>query len=182
MPANSLPQITQKYLKSRLDYRDGRFYWKPMSELMRDAKRWNSRYSGKRAGYLHSGGYRHIKLTINGKKQSYKEHRLAWLWVLGHWPANEIDHGNGVKDDNRIENLRDVDRIENMKNARIYSSNTSGVTGVLRHKDSKKWHSQIRVDKKNIYLGSFHDKFNAICARKSAEVRYNFHPNHGRAA
>ncbi len=139
---------------------------------------WNARLAGKEAFTTdHRKGYR--RGMIFGR--SYLAHRVIWALTTGAWPPEEIDHINGVKDDNRIENLRAVTRAENLRNQAIYSNNTSGVVGVDWHKRDKRWTAQIRVDNKQIYLGYFTNKEDAIAARAAADIEYGFHANHGRA-
>lgn len=121
--------------------------------------------------------YGYIAVNLNG--YLYQVSRLAWLYMTGSFPKGQIDHINGIRDDNRFKNLRDVNAKENRKNMRIRDNNTSGHIGVSFRKDTKKWTAYI-FDNKKINLGSFNNKFEAICARKSAEVKYNFHCNHGR--
>lgn len=130
---------------------------------------------GNLVGNRHHSGY--MRIMVLGKR--YQSHRLAWLYIHGEWP-NEIDHINHIKDDNRISNLRNVTRKENLKNISISSRNKSGVVGVSWHRGSRKWQADIKVDKKTVYLGIFQDKFEAICARLSANTKYGFHENHGK--
>ncbi len=177
----SVPELTQEFLKSRLEYRDGCFYWRVKPVIDSGDRRWNTKYSGKRAGSLDlSSGYRYIGFTIKGKRQHFLEHRLVFIWFHGHFPKGQIDHEKGIKDQNWIEYLRDVSSSENNKNKRMPKNNTSGVMGVSWHKPLGKWRAGIMVDYKTIHLGYFYDKFEAICARKSSEVKYRFHENHGR--
>ena len=131
---------------------------------------------GSVAGHEKATGYNEIR--INGK--TYKAHRLAWLYVYGEWPKGEIDHINHDGMDNRISNLRDVSHRENGMNQPIRKNNKSGVNGIHKNKSGKKWLAAIHTNYKVIPLGSFSDKFEAICARKSAENKYKFHANHGR--
>lgn len=119
-------------------------------------------------------------INISYKHVNFKAHRLAWLLHYGEWPSDGIDHINGVRDDNRIENLRVVSNSDNIKNSCISSANTSGVTGVSWNKVAKKWHVQIKSHGVSENIGLFKDKDDAIKARKDAEIRHNFHPNHGR--
>ena len=128
------------------------------------------------AGYGHSTGYKQISIDGN----QYFSHRLAWLYVHGKWPEHEIDHINGIRDDNRIENLRCVDRQENSRNTAVNKNNTSGVSGVSWCKHHKKWFSRIFISHTAQSLGYFTNFFDAVCARKSAENKHGFHPNHGR--
>jgi len=174
--------ITQEYLESRVSLIGDFFYWKPRPVTTHHDKAWNTKYARKRAGSLRSSEYRSIGFRINGKDYAFFEHRLVFLWLHGHFPKDDMDHINGIRDDNRIENLREVGHVENGKNTKIYKTNTSGIIGVHWSTSKQKWRAQIVVDYKQIYLGLFDDKFAAICARKSAEVKYIFHENHGRAA
>lgn len=99
-------------------------------------------------------------------------HRVIWVWVAGVQPENEIDHidGNGLN--NKWENLRSVSRLQNAKNRRINTNNTSGTAGITYRKDSDRWRARIAVDGKVIFLGSYDDKQDAINARKEAERKY----------
>ena len=126
------------------------------------------------AGTINAAGY--IDIRVNGK--TYKAHRLAWLYVHGEWP-NEIDHVNHVRDDNRILNIRNVTRAENGRNQSTMKTNKSGHQGISKRRDCNRWESRIAVNGKDIYLGLFKNKDAAIEARKLAEIKYNFHKNHG---
>jgi hypothetical protein len=102
--------------------------------------------------------------------------------VHGCEPSGEIDHLNGVRGDNRIENLRDVSRSANMRNVSMQPRNTSGVVGVYWNKQSNKWHGQISAtDGRVVSLGYYADIADAAQARKQAEAMHGYHENHGRA-
>ena len=104
------------------------------------------------AGSVNAKGY--LRITIDGS--DYAGHRIAWLHVHGHAPAGEIDHINGQKDDNRIDNLRVVGRSGNMQNQRrARAINPSGFLGVHFHAGAKKWRAQIGVDGALHRLGLF---------------------------
>ncbi len=137
---------------------------------------WNAKFAWKEALGAHSNGYR--MGSINYRK--YQAHRVCWLLHYGQWPTGHIDHINGVKSDNRIENLRDVSATENAKNAKTPCHNTSGFIGVSWSKVAKKWRANIKVNQRQISIGYFSAKEDAIQARKLAEEKYGFHPNHGR--
>lgn len=106
---------------------------------------------GSTAGSMQKSGYFRIK--IDGKPQYL--HRLAWLHVHGSWPENYIDHINGITADNRIRNLREASKAENLRNRPALSSNTSGKKGVSWHKGSSKWQSRISIDGRRVHLGYY---------------------------
>ena len=140
----------------------------------RYGKAWNSRYAGRPAFVTATrDGYRCGRIF----EKSYFAHRVAYAIHYGAWPRDQVDHISGVKTDNRIANLRDVSRTENLRNAAKQSNNTSGVCGVYWHKNSGKWRGLIRVNGKLQSLGYFEDFGDAVVARKAAEVKYGFHPN-----
>ena len=128
------------------------------------------------AGCPHSQGYRQVKL--GGKPPL--SHRVAFYIMECRWPKEQIDHINGTKTDNRWSNLREADHPENMRNQKQYKTNTSGCTGVHWYKRRQQWVSQIRVSGRLKHLGYYKYWFDAVCARKSAEVQYGFHKNHWR--
>jgi len=173
--------ITQKYLKEALQYHPptGIFVWRtrPLSHFssLSACTTTNAKYAGKLAGNSHHSGYSYIQI----QNKLYAAHRLAWLYVNGADPEDQIDHINGVRDDNKAANLRVVSHSDNGKNQRMKSNNTSGQTGVCWYRASKKWIAQIRVDGKSKHLGYFDDFGDAVAARKDAEKEAGFHPNHG---
>lgn len=117
-------------------------------------------------------------LSVYGEK--YKLHRLVWLLNYKEWPNGQIDHINRNKSDNSIGNLRIVSNAENCKNQRKPKNNVSGQVGVSWASSCNKWMSNITVNRKRIYLGVFNELYCAVTARKKAEIKYKFHPNHGR--
>lgn len=166
-------RITQSYLKTRLDYcpEDGTFTWKDDPENKR--QNWNRKFSGTRAGSIKSGGYRAIWLF----GYPWAEHRLAWLYVFGAWPEGDIDHINGNRSDNRIANLRECSRGENLQNTRLRKDNTSGYPGVSFSKSKNRWISRIRVDGKRIWVGTFSDPDSAYNAYlKAKKIHHVFNP------
>lgn len=131
-------------MKDRYEYRDGGLYVKRQYHY--------SVRVGQRAGKTHIDGYRQIKIC----GALYKEHRLIWLLHNKAWPIWQIDHINHEKQDNRIENLRDVTQNINKQN-QIHANkdNKLGVQGVCFDKASGKFRAQISADKKKIYVGLF---------------------------
>lgn len=143
------------------------------------ARMWNTRYAGKPAFTASQcGGYKVGRLFDRG----FLAHRVAWAIHNGMPPTDQIDHINGDRSDNRIENLRAVSNQDNAKNAAIGKANTSGVMGVFWCQKNKAWVARIKTNGKTIHLLQSKDKRVAIAARKAAERKYGFHPNHGRAA
>lgn len=117
---------------------------------------WNKKkgrcQKGEKAGAVNGVGYRLIQ--IDGVR--YYAHRLAWLYVNGYM-AEVIDHINGVRDDNRIVNLRPASYLTNSYNTSKNKGNTSGYRGVVWHKQRKKWVVQIKVGGKTRSFGLYDD-------------------------
>jgi hypothetical protein len=124
-----------------------------------------------------SNGY-HL-ICINGL--NYYSHRLAWLYMMGEWPAEDVDHLNHIRTDNRWSNLRAATYIENGKNISMPKLNTSGRIGVSWHNKRGLWVAKIGSGGKPIFLGDFKTFDEAVAARAAAEVKHGFHTNHGRA-
>ena len=126
-------------------------------------------------------GYLVVQFYNDSRKDRYLAHRVAWLLYYGVDPGDmQIDHIDGNPANNRILNLRLVDHGGNMRNKCKQKNNTSGVMGVSWDKENGKWLAEIGMKGKYKKIGRFKDKFEAICARKSAENRLGFHQNHGR--
>jgi hypothetical protein len=137
--------LTAERLRELLDYDQ------ETGRLTNKVSRGASAPAGQLAGskFRYPDGY--PRVTINGKM--YLAHRLAWLYVTGVWPVAQIDHINGVSDDNRFANLREASASENSRNSKLPTSNTSGFKGVCRHR--KGWQATIRIDGRTVYLGMF---------------------------
>lgn len=160
--------ITQERLKELLHYdaASGAFTW-----LIRTSNRIKI---GDMAGTIHPRGYRHIRL--DGK--DYQAHRLAWLYVHGCFPAAGTDHINGVRDDNRIVNLREATHAENGQNRAMRSNNCSGFLGVFWHRKACKWMAQIRFEGKQKYLGLFESPESAHATYLAAKAElHTFNPS-----
>lgn len=125
---------------------------------------------GDAAGHFHSRGY--VSICVDGT--SYKAHRLAWLYVHGKPPADQIDHINGVRDDNRIANLREATSAENHQNQGLHPTNSSGYHGVTWVPQRKRWKAQIKVLGKNKHLGMYREPEAAAEAYKAAKARVHW--------
>lgn len=166
----------------REDFETGRLFWRSRHRdslpSARAATYWESQIAGTEAFTAQDkDGYK--KGAVKGN--DYLAHRVIWLLHTGHWPADQIDHVNGIRSDNRICNLRPASNTENGRNKRIRSDNSSGVQGVGWCKREKKWQARIRVDGTLKHLGYFNDIQLAASVRKRAEREYGFHENHGRS-
>jgi len=136
--------MTAEELRNLLSYNPdtGEFIW-----IVRPSK---AVKAGDVAGIVDKKGYR----TIGIKRKIYKAHRLAWLYVHGKLPNGVIDHINGDKSDNRIENLRDVFFDGNSQNVRKPNiRNKSGFMGVIWYQN--KWRANITVNSKTRWLGDY---------------------------
>jgi hypothetical protein len=135
-------ELTQKLFS----YENGKLFWKSKSSVYSSIK------IGDEAGTITSEGYINIKI---GKK-TYPIHRLIFIYHYGYCPKF-IDHINGIKSDNRIENLRPATASENQHNKKTQVNNTSGVKGVCWSKSNKKWQVQLMVNKKAMHFGYYFD-------------------------
>lgn len=124
------------------------------------------------------GGYLSIRPKIKGKSEKIMAHRAAFMIMEGRFPTM-IDHINGVRTDNRWRNLREVTFTENLRNVARRHDNRTGITGVKLTR-SGKYSASIYGNSEPVLLGTHDTIFEAACARKSAEIRYGYHANHGR--
>jgi hypothetical protein len=109
----------------------------------------------------------HVTVGILGWR--YMAHRLAWLWMTGCWPDAEIDHRNGVRNDNRWCNLRAATTKQNRENRAREQPNTSGFRGVSWTTNRNKWVAQIKHHGRQRNLGRYPDLIDAVAARLRAE-------------
>jgi hypothetical protein len=174
--------LTQEYLKECLTYNPdtGTFTWnsRPLKSFKSAQyfKAWNTRCSGKVAGYTSSSKY--VTIPLAGKL--YQAHRLAYLYMEGELPAHEVDHLNHIKTDNRWSNLRQVSPTENQRNRPKNKNNTSGSLGVSWCADRQLWLASARINYIKHNLGRYKTKEEAIAARQAFN-KLHFHENHGRS-
>ena len=163
-------KLTVDLLKHLFDYdkETGNLIWKVSNA--------HSQKIGDIAGCFDSKiGY--IRVGINGKK--YYAHRIVFLYHKGYLPKT-IDHINGDKVDNRIENLRAVTASQNQHNRKINSNNTSGYKGVSYNARANKWCARIRLENKRINLGYYSTPEEAdAVVRKAREELHGSFANHG---
>lgn len=121
---------------------------------------------GQEAGSIAPNGY----VTIRVEGVLYLAHRLAWLLMTGVWPVDQIDHLNGLRNDNRWCNLRQATHLLNCQNRRSsMPSSVAGLLGVSRKRD--KYRARIGLPGQQINLGVFPTKEAAHVAYVAAKRR-----------
>ncbi len=132
-------------------------------------RRRGTRKKGSPCGFVTRDGY----LAVRINKRNYPVHRLVWWMHTGAYPLNEyIDHKDGNRQNNKIENLRAVTPGINNQNTAKTSLTTSKYKGVLFR--SGKWLARIYINRKQIHLGSFDTEWDAAMARLEAEKKYGW--------
>lgn len=153
--------VTEKaaIVRNRLYYdsASGHFVWR------------DGRLKGRRAGCQGPIGYRLIFLRAISS-HPIREHRLAFLWMLGRWPVSLADHINGDRADNRWANLREATPSQNSINSKVRSDCRTGVTGVAWDTRSRRWRARIKANGRDITLGAFKKIEDAVVARRRAEA------------
>lgn len=137
--------ITHNELIAKISYESetGNFFWNVNS---------GSRAKiGQKLGSYDMYGY----LTVRINKKSYKLHRLAWFYVHKIWPENDVDHINGIRNDNRLCNLRCASRKTNLENRTCKSESETGLYGAYYDKRKRKYYSAISHHNIKIHLGMF---------------------------
>ena len=174
-------EIAYKKLSTMVSYnRDtGDFFWLERAGADRKTIVFNKRYAGKKCISMDSKGYIFFCVKIEGKQFNILAHRLAWFIANGSIPDDEIDHLNGIRDDNRISNLRCVSRSVNMRNARMPSNNKSGFIGVSFVKQTGKWRAKATGDGKRIHLGYFTSIDEAVAVVKAFRSANDYTDRHG---
>lgn len=160
---------SQAELRKTFDFdpETGHLIWKHQPD---QTGQWNGRFAGKAAGTIHKG---YVRVKLNGKK--YQAHRLVWMLAYGDLPNDVmIDHANGIKDDNRLENLRLVTNQQNQFNRG--SDAERGYKGVYR-KDNR-WKAEITTPEGRKYLGLFKTPEQAAIAYDTAARQW--HGEHAR--
>ena len=165
---------TQEWLKQILNYdpETGLFVWKVGKGPVKDR-------IGTVAGCVHENhsGKKYIRIHIDGKQ--YSAHRLAWLYMTGKYPEDQVDHEDGNGENNRFSNLCEATNASNAKNRRLRSDNPTGVAGVRFDKQRKRFVAFIKAEGKNKFIGRYKTLEEAAKARKEAQIKYGYHENHG---
>ncbi len=138
-------ELTQERLKELLHYdaMTGEFTWK--------VYRGGKARVGTIASYDDGQGY--IRIKIDGTR--YKAHRLAFLYMTGEWPKDQVDHIDGCRSNNAFKNLREATERQNSANRRRSVGSYSGFKGVSFNRKQGNYSAQIKVNGKLIRLGRF---------------------------
>lgn len=117
------------------------------------ALRWKV-YRGGRTGVGSAAGWpnEHGYLIVQVDRRYIRAHHIVFALHHGRWPSHEIDHVNGVRDDNRVQNLREATRSQNLANTR---ARRPGLKGVKWQRQQNKWYAHIQKDGCKYYLGPF---------------------------
>jgi len=158
--------LNQELLKELVDYNPdtGVFAWK---KIRRGVS------CNKKVGTVKPNGY--IVVLINRKL--YRLHRLAWLYMTGKWPDNEIDHINGNRADNRFCNIRQATKAENNWNKKVRKDSTTGIKNVLYYPNYQTYYVKITANNVSHSFGPFKTKDEAasVAKEKRIEIHKNFH-------
>ena len=165
--------LSLEYAWSVLDYNpeSGVFTYKPRNGLTEGQRTGFARFVGQRAGSRHPAGYRLIKLQFpDGRKIAYFEHRLAYFMMTGDWPAEDIDHINRVKHDNRWANLRAVQHMENGWNM----DRNNEHPGIDWVKKDQAWRARFtsRALKRVVSKNFSPSKFNGVASALEAAIQW----------
>lgn len=173
--------VNEEHLKELLTYdtKTGKLFWKARPPVLFVSdwayKVWNKKYSGKEAFTCEERGYKTGRIY----NKHYLAHRVVWALNHGKWPEKELDHINGSRLDNRLENLREVTSAENSKNMKRPRHNTSGVCGVYFENFTGSWVASAESEGRRVKrrCNSFEE---AVVVRKQFSEDLGFHINHGR--
>ncbi|NTE87241.1 HNH endonuclease [Agrobacterium rubi] len=183
---NRKPLPDQALLLAILSYdaESGLLTWKERSGELVDAfgfnkgqiAPWNAKHARSAAHTVLRHGYIGVKVL----GVHYMAHRIIWKMMHG-VDADHIDHINGLKSDNRLINLRNVDATENQHNRKISANNATGHSGVHWCRTTRKYVARIVINNSSRMLGRFPNLKDAIAARRKAECEHNFTSRRGRS-
>ena len=160
--------LVEKY-KQHLDYKDGALYWKE--------DRYSQKCKGKMSGTQDSNGYLRVRVRELGN--AILVHRIVFAMHHGYFPEF-VDHIDGNKSNNRIENLREATKAENCRNAKTPVHNTSGVKNVSWYRRNKKWGVCLSINNRKRFFGLYDDlELADLVAHEARSKFYGAFANHG---
>jgi len=161
--------LSYHWLKFAFDYNetDGCLVWKIVDID-------NEGIPGNSVGSINEDGY--VVVILFG--YNYIIHRLIYMWHHGFSPENLIDHKNRIRDDNRIENLREITPRGNQQNKTIAKNNSSGFPGVTKQKKKRNkprglnnYKATVCLNNKSVFLGCHKTSLDAALARYTWEIQ-----------
>ena len=145
------------------------FIYEPCTGILRRKIASGTAKPGDVAGSLMPNGY--LNVSVMGRK--FLVHRVVFAMFHGRWPAGDVDHINGIRSDNRAENIREASRSENMRNTKAHADGFTGIKGVHYYKSRGNYTAQICVNGQQIRLGYFSTAEEAKAAYNKAASRYH---------
>lgn len=163
MRKRMIDALTAEEANSLLDFDpdSGILSWKYRLGLSGKASNWNKRYAGHQILGVNGHGY--VQLSIH--KRKYEAHRIIWLMARGSLPTRKIDHKNGIKTDNRLNNLREATTAQN-------AWNSKKARGASIHAQTGRWQSRISLNGTSKFLGLFDSELEAMEAYKLACIAH----------
>ncbi len=163
------PDFTADEFRQMVHYcpETGEFTWK-VSDLFSNGR--NAQYGGKKAGSIDTEGY--VIVVVN--RTNYKGHRLAWYYMTGDWPDEQIDHRDTVRSNNIWTNLRLATNQMNQFNKGPNKNNRSGIKGIFPATANRRhpWMAKIVMNGEKHHLGYFSSKEEAAAAYSVAAQHF----------
>ena len=181
MTRKELPPVDLLRKLLRYEPETGKLFWRERHlnhfKSQRDMTSWNAKNAENEAFTSYDGhGYKRGAIF----RRHYPAHRVAYAIYHGAWPEGDIDHINGVRNDNRIENIRCVSRSGNARNQKLRRNSKTGNVGVHWYNRLGRWVARATIDGHCRHIGTYGCKTAAIVARRAFEQKNGFHENHGR--
>lgn len=161
-------EIPVEELQRKIEYRDGNLYWKYCKD--RNVK-WNETFVGTQIKTFESNRYHRFAINYKGKVHKLRVHVVVWAILKGKYPDFCIDHINGLRTDNRIENLREADHYQNALNRPSIKTASSQYKGVVWVKKMRKWRVQPELNNIKYNIGYFIDELEAAMAYNNAATK-----------
>ena len=140
--------MNKDILHELFEYRDGKLFWKVVKSKKTKID--------EEAGSITSDGYRSVMINY----KNIATHRIIYMMFNNTLPK-ELDHIDGNRLNNNIDNLREVTSCQNSCNTKLRADNKSGIKGISWSKRSKKWHAYLNINNKRKNIGFFKDIFEA---------------------